>query len=111
MVLADGSAITCAGDLSSPNGATIAGSIRPEKISVTRTAHTGTADIDPNHNWLEATVVNHIFAGNSLTYLIQWHDETLRVFVQNLSGDILPDGSPVTLSWKPSDTVVVSHDT
>ena len=58
-------------------------------------------------NHLHGMVIRHIFAGNSLTYQIQWKDEILRIFMQNLSGDILSDGTTINLSWKPSDTVVV----
>jgi putative spermidine/putrescine transport system ATP-binding protein len=104
VILPDGALITCATPPRKQNGSPVVCSIRPEKIRISR-AHDVRDEQLTNH--LHGMVIRHIFAGNSLTYQIQWKDEILRIFMQNLSGDILSDGTTINLSWKPSDTVVV----
>ena len=107
ILLADGSLVACATTVPAGGRSPTVCSIRPEKITISR--DTGPPD-GSSRNHLRGTVVRHIFAGNSLTYQVQWHDEILRVFMQNLSGDILDDGTPIGLSWKPGDTVVVPDE-
>jgi len=104
VILPDGALITCATPPGKQNGSPVVCSIRPEKIRISR-AHDVRDEQLTNH--LHGMVIRHIFAGNSLTYQIQWKDEILRIFMQNLSGDILSDGTTINLFWKPSDTVVV----
>jgi len=107
VLLNDGTMITCAMSLSEADSSPAVCSIRPEKINISRAP-----DMRDEHltNHLQGTVIRHIFAGNSLTYQVQWNGEILRVFMQNLSGDILPDGTSINLSWKPGDTVVVPDE-
>ncbi len=107
ITLTDGGLIACANRIDETDGSPATGSIRPEKITIMDSKD---SVADPDRNSLDGTVVSHIFAGSSLTYQIRWNDEILRVFVQNLSGDIFADGTPVRLSWKPDDTVAVTHD-
>jgi putative spermidine/putrescine transport system ATP-binding protein/spermidine/putrescine transport system ATP-binding protein len=85
-------------------GAPIVCAVRPEKILLEVAEGAASAGRD---NRLEARVLRHVFAGSSLTYLVEWRGETLKVFVQNRSGDVIPEGAEVTLSWAPRDTVVV----
>jgi len=87
---AEGGAVTCA--------------VRAEKILL-RAATMGESG---DENALSAQVRRHVFAGNSLTYLVDWAGETLKVFVQNRSGEVIPEGTAVRLSWAPRDTVVVT---
>ena len=107
IVLADDTPVACATPPGEDNNSPAACSVRPEKITIAA-GHASPADSAANR--LNGTVISHIFAGHSLTYQVQWQDEILRVFMQNLSGDILPDGTPVNLSWKPGDTVTVPHE-
>jgi putative spermidine/putrescine transport system ATP-binding protein/spermidine/putrescine transport system ATP-binding protein len=86
-------------------GAPVVCAVRPEKILLE--AAGGAADASDG-NALAARVLRHVFAGSSLTYLVDWRGETLRVFVQNRTGDVIPEGSEVRLSWSPGDTVVVA---
>ena len=51
--------------------------------------------------------MSHVFAGRSLTYLLDWHGQTLKVFVQNRGAEVFPEGAEVRLAWAPADTVVV----
>ena len=99
LVLADGTTI----QTSIPAGGAGQVAVRPEKIllqSSTETAPDGA-------NAIEATVQQDIFAGSSLTYLLDWQDRQLKVFVQNRSGDVINQGETVRLSWSPGDTVLL----
>ena len=89
---ADGAAVTCA--------------VRSEKILLEAAASAGAGSEDANA--LTGRVLRHIFAGSSLTYLVDWGGESLKVFVQNRTGEVVPEGAEVRLSWSPGDTVVVS---
>jgi putative spermidine/putrescine transport system ATP-binding protein len=88
---AEGAAVTCA--------------VRPEKILL-EPAHT--APVPQGVNAIEARVMSHVFAGSSLTYLVDWSGGSLKVFVQNRSGEVIPQGAEVRLTWSPGDTVVVA---
>jgi ABC-type Fe3+/spermidine/putrescine transport system ATPase subunit len=89
---ADGTAVTCA--------------VRPEKmlLEAVDAASSGLEDA----NAITARVLRHIFAGSSLTYLVDWGGERLKVFVQNRTGEVVPEGAEVRLTWSPGDTVVVA---
>ena len=89
---ADGTAVTCA--------------VRPEKmlLEAADAASSGLEDA----NAITARVLRHIFAGSSLTYLVDWGGERLKVFVQNRTGEVVPEGAEVRLTWSPGDTVVVA---
>ena len=102
IALKDGTLVTSEGD-SGSDGEAVQVALRPEKILIEAAdGPLGAAD-----NSLEAEVQRHVFAGSSLTYLVDWQGETLKVFVQNRSGDILPEGAAVRLSWAAKDSVVV----
>jgi ABC-type Fe3+/spermidine/putrescine transport system ATPase subunit len=92
---ADGAAVTCA--------------VRPEKIllEAAETAAAAATAAD-GVNALNARVLRHIFAGSSLTYLVDRGGERLKVFVQNRTGEVVPEGAEVRLTWSPGDTVVVA---
>ncbi len=105
--LPDATDISCDHRLDLEQGKPISFSIRPEKI---RIIDKRSNNPESDGNYLEGTVISHIFAGNSLTYHVQWGNEIVRVFVQNLSGDIIREATHVTLSWHAKDTVVISHD-
>ena len=77
-------------------------SIRPEKISIHKEK-----DIPPsNCNQIAGQVNEHIFNGTSLTYLVKCGDQVVRVFVQNLSGELIVPNTRVHLSFRPEDTLV-----
>ena len=88
---AEGGAVVCA--------------VRPEKILLeSEEAPTPSEGV----NAISARILRHIFAGSSLTYLVAWESETLKVFAQNRTGDVIPEGAAVRLTWSPGDTVVVA---
>ena len=59
-------------------------------------------------NVVSARVLHHVFAGSSLSYLVDREGEPLKVFVQNRTGEVIPEGTAVRLTWSPRDTVVVA---
>ena len=87
---------------SSPTSPQVICSIRPEKISIHKEK-----DIPPsNCNQIAGQVNEHIFNGTSLTYLVKCGDQVVRVFVQNLSGELIAPNTRVHLSFRPEDTLV-----
>ena len=87
---------------SKPTSPQVICSIRPEKISILKGEN-----IPPsNSNQIAGRVNEHIFNGTSLTYLVQCGDQVVRVFVQNLSGELIAPNTPVHLSFRPEDTLV-----
>jgi len=101
--LADGTRIRSASP-PGPLGGAVTCAVRAEKILL----RTETAPEADGGNAITARVQRHVFAGNSLTYLVDWAGETLKVFVQNRSGEVITEGTAVRLSWAPRDTVVVT---
>ena len=77
-------------------------SIRPEKISILKEKNIAPS----SSNQIAGRVNEHIFNGTSLTYLVQCGDQVVRVFVQNLSGELIAPNTPVHLSFRPEDTLV-----
>ena len=77
-------------------------SIRPEKISIQKEQELQRS----NANRIAGRVNEHIFNGTSLTYLVQCGNLVVKVFVQNLSGEVIPPNSSVQLFFRPEDTLV-----
>jgi ABC-type Fe3+/spermidine/putrescine transport system ATPase subunit len=93
--LADGSVIRTAGAC---EGAAV---VRPEKIAIG----------DGGGNRLEGQVLQAVYTGASVTYRIRvaaLGQTPLLAFAQNLSGELLPPGAPVTASWDPAHTIPVA---
>ena len=87
---------------SKPTSPQVICSIRPEKISIHKEK-----DIPPsNCNQIAGQVNEHIFNGTSLTYLVKCGNQVVRVFVQNLSGELIAPNTLVHLSFRPEDTLV-----
>lgn len=103
IALTDGARLA-AGDALGAEGGAVTCAVRPEKILL---EPEDSAVPPAGTNAISARIVRHVFAGSSLTYLVDWGGETLKVFVQNRTGDVLPEGAAVRLTWSPKDTVVV----
>ena len=99
--LADGSSLTPGGAL--PSGeVTLA--VRPEKMTL---QPAGTA-VAAGLNQLNARVTNAIYAGPTLTYLLEGPGGApLKVFAQNRDGTVLQPGASVSITWLPQHTVVL----
>jgi len=104
IALADGARITAA-KTPGAQGSALTCAVRPEKILLEPDGSTAPVE---GTNAISARIVRHVFAGSSLTYLVDWGGETLKVFVQNRTGDVIPEGASVRLTWSPKDTVVVT---
>ena len=102
--LADGTRLASA-DSPGAEGAPAVCAVRPEKILLEAGAD---ATAGEGVNLLQVRVLGHVFAGSSLTYRVDWRGQTLKVFVQNRGGAVIPEGAEVRLSWPPADTVVVA---
>ena len=60
-------------------------------------------------NVVSARVLHHVFGGAAAS-AIWWTGRArpLKVFVQNRTGEVIPEGTAVRLTWSPRDTVVVA---
>ena len=84
--------------------------VRPEKL---RVLPGGTEPERPGMNILDGTVLDASYIGVSTQYLVQTHDgHRLTVYTQNLetsgAAELLTDGHPVRLTWKPQHTFVIA---
>ena len=87
--------------------------VRPEKLHVLAAGAGGTQE--PGRNGIDGTIVDASYIGVSTQYLVRTADgHRLTVYSQNLetsgSGDVLADGAPVRLTWKPQHTFVIGDD-
>jgi spermidine/putrescine transport system ATP-binding protein len=87
--------------------------VRPEKLRVMpRGAEApGTAD---DANVLNGTVLDASYVGVSTQYIVQTADDhRLTVYAQNLdtsgAAEVLSDGEPVRLTWRPQHTFVIDR--
>ena len=88
--------------------------VRPEKLRVIAVDANGTGSTDTSLNSLEGTVVDASYIGVSTQYLVQTADgHRLTVYSQNLetsgASEVLADGAPVRLTWKPQHTFVIGE--
>ena len=84
--------------------------VRPEKLRVDARAEAGASN---GLNALSGTVLDASYIGVSTQYLVQTAEgHRLTVYAQNLdtagAGELLADGQPVQLTWKPQHTFVIS---
>jgi spermidine/putrescine ABC transporter ATP-binding subunit len=86
---ADGTAVFCA--------------VRPERIALAP-AVPGAA----GGNALDGVVRELVFAGNSVTYLIETKGGMLKVFAQNLGRRPLEIGALTRLSWSEADCLILA---
>ncbi|QPC42809.1 ABC transporter ATP-binding protein [Kaustia mangrovi] len=103
VVLADGSRMRTA-DAPGKADEEVVCAVRPERIEVVP----ADGPADGEGNMLDATVSEAIFAGNSMTYLASWQDQTVKVIAQNRGAEPFEAGARVRLVWRPADTVVVT---
>ena len=103
VTLADGAVISLKAPPAGGEPATTL-AVRPEKMSICE----GSPPQGAAENRIQGTVQRQIFAGTSLTYLVNWQGETLKVFVQNRGEEPIPLGSAVTLFWSPAHTIPVT---
>ena len=87
--------------------------IRPEKLRVVAVADDTAAEIGPDTNAIEGTVLDASYIGVSTQYLIETRDgHRLTVYAQNLetsgAAETHADGQRVRLTWHPQHTFVIA---
>jgi len=86
--------------------------VRPEKMSVSIDTSALATEQD---NQIPAVVVQHVFAGSSLTYFLRNDDvlvdgqQFIKVFVQNTGEKVFAVGQSVIVSWSSKHTVVLNQ--
>jgi putative spermidine/putrescine transport system ATP-binding protein/spermidine/putrescine transport system ATP-binding protein len=105
VVLDDGSRIFC-NHPKLPKNEELLCAIRPEKMHLQDVNE----PIAAGMNVLQGTVTQHLFAGSSLNYELNWHDKTLRVFAQNNGAPLFPEGSSVNIVWNSAHTKLICDD-
>jgi putative spermidine/putrescine transport system ATP-binding protein/spermidine/putrescine transport system ATP-binding protein len=105
VTLSDGTAIRLAdAEVAPSDGQSVTLAVRPEKIRIVE----GIADAEPGLNRLQARVTAVIYAGAALTYVLTASDGTpIKIFAQNTTGTIIPEGAQVTLTWEPKHTILL----
>ncbi len=96
------------------NGATqVRIGIRPEKLRVTARGD-GSLSPEAEQNWIDGEILDASYIGVSTQYLVKTGDgNTLTVYAQNLdtggASEVLSDGQPVRLTWRPQHTFVIDN--
>ncbi|MGF1627974.1 MAG: ABC transporter ATP-binding protein [Kiloniellaceae bacterium] len=99
--LAEGTRLRCRHAVPATGGQA-ACAVRPERIVIQLPAET-IASID--ENTLSARVAKRVFAGNSISYLLDWQGNTLKVFAQNVGTTPFEEGTEVLLRWAVESTI------
>jgi len=103
VALADGSLIR-AYRPADVEGGEVTVAIRPEKMTILSAGNPAEA----GQNTVMAKIESVIYAGPALTYVLRMKDGSeLKIFAQNRTGLILPEGEEVTLAWSPEHTIPV----
>jgi spermidine/putrescine transport system ATP-binding protein len=88
--------------------------VRPEKLRVLPAEAASTSESASDANTLQGTVLDASYIGVSTQYIIAIADgHKLTVYAQNLetsgASEVLSDGQPVTLTWRPQHTFVIDR--
>jgi putative spermidine/putrescine transport system ATP-binding protein/spermidine/putrescine transport system ATP-binding protein len=102
--LPDGTAIAAQAGIGLTDGASASCAVRPERI---RIAPASPAP-DGGGNRLAGRVSKRIFAGSSSTYFVDRDGLSIKVLVQNSTGERLAEGQHVVLDWSPESTVLIA---
>ena len=86
--------------------------VRPEKLRVLPMADGQADHASADTNAIEGIVFDASYIGVSTQYIIETKDgHKLTVYAQNIetsgAGEVLGDGQPVRLTWKPQHTFVI----
>ena len=93
-------------------GARVRIGVRPEKLRVLPIAEGQAEPSSGDTNAIEGVVFDASYIGVSTQYIIETKDgHKLTVYAQNIetsgAGEVLGDGQPVKLTWKPQHTFVI----
>lgn len=89
--------------------------VRPEKLRVLALGEGQAAQVEPDTNAIDGTVLDASYVGVSTQYLVETTDgHRLTVYAQNLetsgASEVLADGQRVRLTWKPQHTFILADD-
>ena len=98
-----GSELLAAGVAGDASGEVIL-AVRPEKLRIARAG----APEPGVPNRLEGRVASVLYAGSTVTYRVVCGEVEVTVLEQNREAAPIAQGEPVTVSWRPEHTVVVS---
>ena len=87
--------------------------VRPEKLKIEPGSEDALDTAGLNH--LHGTVIDASYVGVSTEYLVRTQDgHDLKVYAQNIetsgASQVLMDGQPVSLSWRPQHTFVIAGE-
>jgi putative spermidine/putrescine transport system ATP-binding protein len=80
--------------------------VRPERITITSGGEGAAGGV----NSLPGVVAKRIFAGSSITYLVDWQGQTLKVSAQNTGAPPVEVGTEVVLTWSPQSATPVAEN-
>ena len=82
-------------------GASVMLAVRPEKMRLATSAEHG------GDNRIDGVVLQTVFSGNSVTYIVAAGGETIRVFAQNSGDQVFNIDDAVSILWSARHSVVV----
>ncbi len=77
--------------------------VRPENVTLSTAAPTQRGGL----NCLQARLRGKVFAGPTVTCLVDWQDQGLKVLAKASDLEHVPDGGDVWISWAYKDTIVL----
>ncbi|MGU9956747.1 MAG: ABC transporter ATP-binding protein [Arenicellales bacterium WSBS_2016_MAG_OTU3] len=84
--------------------------VRPEKMII-QTKHQfreSRESREGDANSISGKVTQHIFTGNSITFLVDFNGQMVKVFAQNRGDRVIGIGECVVVSWLPSHSVMLA---
>ncbi|MCR9136502.1 MAG: ABC transporter ATP-binding protein [Alphaproteobacteria bacterium] len=102
MTLADGSTIRWADHQQDarPPGAI---AVRPESVIVSAKR----PDEHPHMNCLKASIRQKIFAGPTVTYLLEWQDQPIKILAKEGEMKDIPDAGDVWINWPAEKSIAI----
>ena len=104
--LGDGQRIAVPASAAHAVGSPVELVVRPEKIAI---APADSPAGEQRRNHIFGKVVQVVFAGSSIIYRVDWRNEIVTVFQQNLGHSEFEEGASVCVAWRPEDTIA-THD-
>lgn len=102
MKLSDGSTIRWSSP-TNDNTKPAAVAVRPENLTVSRTKPKKAAAV----NCLKVNLRQRIFAGPTVTYLLDWQSQPLKVLTKEGEASDLPDSGDVWVSWAAEKSIAI----
>lgn len=105
MTLADGSTIRWV-DTTGDGRLPAAIAVRPENVTVS----VNKPSQHDEANCLKATMRQKIFAGPTVTYLLEWRDQPIKVLAKEGEMQDIPDSGDVWINWAAEKSIAIPAD-